>query len=361
MSFPVKVVKYQPDPHRRILVISDIHGNLPFLKGLLAQLAFTPEDILILLGDLLEKGLESLNLLDYVMELEKTHTVLSLQGNCDGLLCRFFENDQLDEVFFQKYLENNPQSTIRQMGDRINLPFDGDLPALRRELCRHYPHIYQWVDNLPTIIDTPQYCFVHGGVPSLEGMDQLDAWECMKNDYFYEKDLSFPKYLVVGHCPTTLYHLDFQDASPIVDHQRKIISIDGGCVLKLDGQLNGLILEESGISWQSYDGLPQVRALEAQNPSENPLNIRWGHSEIKVLKQEEEFSLCQHLESQRTLPILTKFICSTPPTAHCQDSTDYLLPVQPGDVLSMSQQVSGGILAKKDGVTGWYWGKYEKI
>ena len=33
---------------RRVLAISDIHGNLPFLKGVLAAAHYGPDDILVL-------------------------------------------------------------------------------------------------------------------------------------------------------------------------------------------------------------------------------------------------------------------------------------------------------------------------
>ena len=41
---------------RRIIAVSDIHGNLPFFTALMEKIWLTPEDILILLGDMLEKG-----------------------------------------------------------------------------------------------------------------------------------------------------------------------------------------------------------------------------------------------------------------------------------------------------------------
>ena len=83
-------------PGRRIVAGSDIHGNLPFFRALLDKIALTPEDILVLVGDLLEKGQESLTLLRYVMDLCRTHTVYPLCGNCDGLVYRFFQGDELD-------------------------------------------------------------------------------------------------------------------------------------------------------------------------------------------------------------------------------------------------------------------------
>ena len=64
----------RPDiaPGRRVLAISDIHGNLPFLKGVLAKAGYAAgKDVLVLVGDLLEKGQESLATLRYLMELSR--------------------------------------------------------------------------------------------------------------------------------------------------------------------------------------------------------------------------------------------------------------------------------------------------
>ena len=37
------------DPDRRTMIISDIHGNLPFLKGLLRKVGYTKDDVLIMI------------------------------------------------------------------------------------------------------------------------------------------------------------------------------------------------------------------------------------------------------------------------------------------------------------------------
>ena len=72
------------DEGARILVVSDIHGNLPYFLGLLDKLSLRPSDQLILLGDLVEKGPESLATLRYVIhELPKRCRVYPLMGNCD--------------------------------------------------------------------------------------------------------------------------------------------------------------------------------------------------------------------------------------------------------------------------------------
>ena len=41
---------------RRILAVSDIHGNLPYFDGLLKKAGFGADDTLIIAGDFLERG-----------------------------------------------------------------------------------------------------------------------------------------------------------------------------------------------------------------------------------------------------------------------------------------------------------------
>ena len=351
-------------PGQRIIAVSDIHGNLPFFRALMEKIHLTPDDALILVGDMLEKGRESLALLRHLMDLSKTHHLYPLSGNCDGLVLRFFETDALDERFFSFYLRQHPESTLRQLAREGGFEQVEDLPRLRVDLRAAYPDVWRWLKNLPTILETEHLVFVHGGVPSLSHMEQLDRWSCMKNDDFLSQNHSFDKWVIVGHWPVTLYDLHIPSAAPLLLPERKIASIDGGCVLKLDGQLNALILpseDSQQFSWQAWDGLPTVRALDEQAPSTDSINIRWGHSALELLEPGAELSLCRHLESGRVLPILNRYLWQNDQGLHCEDSTDYRLPVHPGDQLSLVQTTKQGFLCKKAGVTGWYFGRISDI
>ena len=349
---------------RRIIAVSDIHGNLPFFRALMDKIALTPEDILVLVGDILEKGPESLALLRHVMALCRTHTVYPLCGNCDGLVYRFFQGDELDRRFFSFYLPQHPESTLRQLAREGGFDQTDDLPRLRADLRSAYPEEWRFLSRMPTILETEHLVFVHGGVPSLEHMDQLDRWRCMKNDDFLGQGHAFDKWVIVGHWPVTLYRPDIQSAVPILLPGRRIASIDGGCVLKKDGQLNALILPEESsqnFTWTAWDGLPTATALDGQQPSADPLNIRWGRSAVEVLEEGEELSLCRHLETGRTLYILNRYLRMGPDGLWCEDSTDYCLPVAPGDKLTLVARTKTGFLCKKDGVTGWYYGRLSGI
>lgn len=351
-------------PGRRIIAVSDIHGNLPFFDGLMEQVGLTPEDILILVGDMLEKGKDSFALLRRLMELSRTHTVYPLCGNCDGLVLRFFEGDELDERFFSFYLPKHPECTLLQMAREGGFEQYEDLPRLRANLRRTYPEAWAWLKKMPSILETEHLVFVHGGVPSLDHMEDLERWSCMKNDDFLGQNRSFKKWVIVGHWPVTLYHPDIPSSAPIFLPDRKIISIDGACVLKVDGQLNALILpseDSEDFSWQCYDGLPTALALDGQEASADPVNIRWGRSALELLEEGEETSLCRHLETGRVMPILNHYLRRDDKGLWCEDSTDYALPVTPGDRLTVVARTKHGALCKKEGVTGWYYGRLSDI
>lgn len=68
--------------NKRIIVISDIHGNLSLFKDLLAEVHYSTNDILILAGDLIDKGNASLDCVRFVMSL---CNVYPLMGNCDDI------------------------------------------------------------------------------------------------------------------------------------------------------------------------------------------------------------------------------------------------------------------------------------
>lgn len=351
-------------PGRRIVAVSDIHGNLPFFQALMDKIRLTPGDSLVLLGDMLEKGRDSLSLLRRLMELSETHALYPVCGNCDGLVLRFFETDELDGRFFASYLPRHPESTLRQMAREGGFEQWEDLPRLRSDLRAAFPAEWAWLRAMPTILETEHLVFVHGGVPSLEGMEKLDRWHCMKNDGFLDQGLSFDKWVIVGHWPVTLYDEHIPSSAPLINRERKIISIDGACVLKVDGQLNALMLpseDSRDFTWTAWDGLPAARALDSQEASPNSVNIRWGRSALKLLEEGDELSLCRHLETGRELYILNEYLRRDGTGLWCEDSTDYRLSVSPGDLLTVVRKTKRGFLCKKEGVTGWYYGRLSAI
>lgn len=365
---PPRVLDVEFPKDRRIIVISDIHGNLPFLQKLLKKVNFSADDILVLDGDMIEKGDYSLDTLHFVMDLCRTHTVYPVAGNCDDLIPEFIQGDGSADPFFLHFLRLWPRSALLQMGalrgvDRAESL--EDLTRLRQALQGSFPEEVAFLRDLPTVVRSPELIFVHGGVDDEDHPETISAWKCMKYDNFLPQEVHFRRWCVVGHWPVTLYDPDIPSAAPIIRRDLHLISIDGGCVLKLDGQLNALILPRAGsedFTWVSYDGKPTAVALDDQAPSAHSRNIRWIEHDMEVLAPGPEFSRCRHVATGYEMDILTRYLYKpgerfTP----CEDATDYELPVTAGDRLSIVEQTSRGVLAKKNGVTGWYRGRLSPL
>ena len=354
------------EPGRRILVTSDIHGNVPYFEGLLAQVGFCDRDELIIDGDFLEKGTESLRLLRLLMEMTKQGNVHLICGNCDDWADMYLP-DFPDEAF--DYMLGYIQ--YRKWGLLWDLCLDQGIDPMRLtdfrpvkdRLRERYPEIWDFLGRVPHAIDAGRFVFAHAGMTPGKPLREHSPAELDRVDALLTLGRSYDRWLVVGHWPVVLYGSDTVCANPIIDRERKIISLDGGCSLKDDGQLNCLIIpdiDSEDFSFAAYDPFPTAVALEDQEGGERSWYIRWGDSEVRVLERGEEFSRCRHVRTGYEMEILTKYLFTEEEVTGCNDSTDYVLPVRAGDELRIVEETSRGVLAKKDGVSGWYFGKIRK-
>ena len=70
----------------RILAIGDVHGCHTALTTLLNSVDLASSDTLVFLGDLVDRGPASRQVLDCVIELKKHHKVVSILGNHDEMM-----------------------------------------------------------------------------------------------------------------------------------------------------------------------------------------------------------------------------------------------------------------------------------
>jgi len=70
----------------RILVIGDIHGASTALDAILAAVSPTPADLVITLGDYVDRGIDSAGVIDRLLKLSRTHQVVSLRGNHEEMM-----------------------------------------------------------------------------------------------------------------------------------------------------------------------------------------------------------------------------------------------------------------------------------
>ena len=126
-------------------MISDIHGNLPYLRALLDKLELTEEDTLVFCGDMVEKGPQSLDTLRYIMDLSKKRRVLAVQGNCDCWQEEIYRPQGYSDGYLRRYLASNGAGwgpgLLAQMCAEIGFPLtpEPDIAAMRPALAAAFP------------------------------------------------------------------------------------------------------------------------------------------------------------------------------------------------------------------------------
>ena len=363
MGMGVKILKPQIRADQRVIAISDVHGNLEVLKKLLKKVGFKDTDVLILVGDIVEKGKESLATLRYVMELSKTHTVYSVCGNCDAICFELLKDERNEDLL--KYIIARKNTLIGEMCRSLGIDIHRELDMLsvKHILRQEFKEEIEFICSLPHIIEIGKFRFAHAALYPGH-MEEMKPSQVMRADAFMDQEFYFDKYLVVGHWPVVLYCRSIADCNPRVDQEKKIISIDGGNVLKRDGQLNALIIPDINkeeFSFDYEDTLRKAKILNTQEVGESSYNIPWIDSNVHVLRREREFTYCEHKTSGYKMWIPNDYLSEEKDGWHTEDISDYQIPVTFGDVVSVTEDTSRGYLIKKDGICGWYYGMIEYL
>ena len=360
-----RIERLEFEPGRRILVVSDIHANLPYFRGALEKAAFCAKDELIIDGDFLEKGQQSLETLRFIMELCELGNVHPILGNCDAHWTEDVFSDLPDfDDHVLHYMKHKQYGVLWEMCAAAGLDVMSmqSFTPHKETLKRLFPRELSFLHGLPHAIETDNFIFAHAGIDGSKPLSEHSTSELMHRDAFLHEGQSFDKWVIVGHWPVVLYGENVVCANPIIDRARKIASIDGGCVLKDDGQLNVLVIpdrDSDEFTWVSYDPLPEKRVLRGQSGSTCSYYIRWGDSRVRVLERGEEFSRCRHVRTGYEMDILTKYLFRAGDETDCNDSTDYVLPLRAGDAVRVVEETSRGYLVKHNGVSGWYFGELE--
>lgn len=338
--------------NKRIIAISDIHGNVNLFRKLLEKVNYKENDILILLGDLIEKGNSSLQTLRYIIELSKDKEVHVVSGNCDTL----WEDikSKIDDENLLRYMIFRKNSILNEMCKELLIEVNekSDISYIKEQIRQNFSYELNWLEQLPHIIETEDFIFVHAGISS-ENLEEQKVNEVISRDAFIEEGLAFSKYVIVGHWPTANYGKEKGCCNPIINKEQKIISIDGGNMIKSEGQLNALIINGDNFTFDVVDDFLKGKIIEEQASNSNTIQISWMDNVIEVLEKGEEFSYCRHKSSKHKLWIKNDRIFEAKDGMRCYDCTDYFISVKKGDVVSIIEKTSKQTLAKKDGTIGW--------
>lgn len=383
----ITIERIEAAPQQRLLVVSDIHGHFNCLVRLLEKMKYDGDDILILVGDLIEKGPESLRVVQYVMELCRQNLVYVSMGNVEwSRLSLLLDDSEETSESFVRYLREAKKGWGSSLGQEMLADLGVDVEQVtvenaseyRRKIREHFRKELNFLKNCPAILTAGHYLFVHGGVTTdnLSALEGESAISCLKIDDFWNQGYRFHKYIVVtGHWPTCLYRQECEDVSPLFDAVRKILCIDGGCGLKRSGQLNGIILPDcmadmSEIQWTCYDEFPRVKALAPQEGKPATLHIRYFDNRIEPCRETSEgeqdvageTAEYRHTASGEIVSLPRQWIYhGRDGMLHSEDYCNAQLAVKKGDELSVIFETPAGRYVKKRGQIGWYYGAGEPV
>lgn len=371
----VTIERIAPHPGRRIVAVSDIHGSLSLFKALLREVALRPDDLLILVGDLTEKGPQSLETLRFVMDLRQKVEVHAVIGNVDVTNLRLVADESPETqarfanfVAFRRDTWGN--SLYLDMLRELGMAFEehADMLPYMRAINAHFAPELAFLRSLPAAIDAPNHIFVHAALPT-EDLDALQTHplsDCIKADAFAAQDVHFNKTVVVGHWPAALYSNKIACFNPILDRKRNVFSIDGGNAVKEEGQLNALIFSDVSSRdavFTSVDSFPKYAALDAQQEGGDSFYLHWPDLECDILSEQNGLIQVRHRATGRLLSIPERFLYERAAPARFLDFSTHILPVSPGDTLSLlhPQRLSQGWYVKKNGIIGWYSGRISPV
>lgn len=198
----------------RIIAVADIHGNDEKFRLALKTVSLKKTDILVLIGDLIDRGKNSKKVLDTILLLKQNEfeNIIYIRGNHEQLLLDCLEDEDKDYI----WIKNGGDKTLQSF--RINYP--KQMPQIYIELINSSILYYEYED----------YLFVHAGI-NFESDKPLED----KHSLLWIRDISLldheksdlaSKKIIHGHTPI--------GRNEIVENFKsfKILNLDNGVYLK---------------------------------------------------------------------------------------------------------------------------------
>jgi len=213
--------------NHRIIAVGDVHGCINSLLMLIEQLNLQPDDQLVFLGDLIDRGEHSKAVVDYLLALREQYSCFFIMGNHELMYLDYLKTGN-SKVWYS----NGGVATLKSYKSQHGRDFPKEHLNFFRE-CHHF-------------IETENYFFAHGGLdPELSVKDNLRyykpedfCWQQvhMRQSFIETNNYKWEKTVVCAHTPQSY---------PVM--LNKLIAIDTGCVYKqnpLFGKLTAVTLPE---------------------------------------------------------------------------------------------------------------------
>lgn len=199
--------------YRRILAIGDIHGHFEKFHSAYAKMHFEPaDDLLVFLGDYIDRGPSVRRTLEFVMKLAVETTVVLLRGNHEQMMLDYFFGGATGE----SWLMNGGKETM------------AELLAWEKESPGAVARVLAFLRGLPLSHsieqDGQRYFFAHAGVRPGIALEKQRAEDLLWIREEFYRHYAGDAIVVAGHTPTLF--LDAK-AKPLFINKH-IILVDTG-------------------------------------------------------------------------------------------------------------------------------------
>ncbi|MGE3623590.1 MAG: metallophosphoesterase family protein [Bdellovibrionales bacterium] len=189
-------------PNLRLYAIGDIHGRSDLLGQLLEKIARDSEAKggtarLVFLGDYVDRGLYSRQVIDRLIELKATEPEppVFLMGNHEQVMRELLRGGE--NTLLQDWLRFGGRETLMSYGINPMGPPEAVIDALREKTPRAHA---EFLEKLDVFAEFGDYFFCHAGIkPGIDLARQTEQDLCWIRYEFLGQTKPHPKMIVHGH------------------------------------------------------------------------------------------------------------------------------------------------------------------
>lgn len=216
-----------------LFAIGDVHGCADELRALLNRLPLGPDSTVVFLGDYIDRGPRSREVIETVLELGQHCNVVPLRGNHEEMLLEYLADPTSARA--AAFIYNGGSATLASYANERG---EVEIPAAHRA----------FFEQLRVMHETESHVFVHAGLPQVP-LTQLDLARDEKvmlwtRGRFLTTDYDWGKVVVHGHT-----------WSPKAEILPNRINVDTGCVF--DQRLTAVALPGERLITVKRGGHPQ--------------------------------------------------------------------------------------------------------
>jgi serine/threonine protein phosphatase 1 len=220
-------------PGHFVVAVGDIHGRLDLLEALWPKIDAASRQssarhrTLIFVGDYVDRGLQSAQVLDRMLEGFPGFETVFLKGNHDETLLQFLTDPTIGDA----WKNFGGLETLRSYGV-VHAP-PKSWAETRSEFAAAIPQAHvEFLKNLKLHAVVGDYLFVHAGIRPRVLLEEQREYDLLWiRDEFLSSDANFGRIVVHGHTP-----------SERPDIRPNRIGIDTGAYMT--GKLTALVLED---------------------------------------------------------------------------------------------------------------------